>query len=66
MLYTSLNFSIYVTHFDPAYFRLESTSLFFIQILLFPFSFPREICPTITDTISFASTVLDLSVGCAK
>jgi len=29
MLYTSLNFSIYVTDFDPASYQLESTLLLF-------------------------------------
>jgi len=29
MVYTSLNFSIYVTDFDPASYRLESTLLLF-------------------------------------
>ena len=29
MLYTSLNFGIYVTDFDPASYRLESTMLLF-------------------------------------
>jgi len=29
MLHTSLNFSIYVTDFDPASYRLESTMLLF-------------------------------------
>jgi len=29
MLYTSLTFGIYVTDFDPAFYGLESTMLFF-------------------------------------
>jgi len=40
MLYISLNFSIYVTDFDPGFYRLESTLLLFrnnthVPLLLF-------------------------------
>ena len=69
MLYTSLNFSIYVTDFDPASDRLESTLLLFCNNTPVPFLLFRvwtAHCPAITSTISFASTVLNLPSGCAK
>jgi len=68
MLYTSLNFSIYVTNFDPASYRLESTLLLFRNTtpVFSLISFPRKNCTAITNTISFASAVLDLPLGSAK
>jgi len=52
MLYASLNFSIYVTDFDPASYRLVSTLLLFRNNIPVPlFVFFRKNCPAITNTI---------------
>jgi len=59
MLYTLLNFKIYVPDFDPASYRMESTMLFFRNNA----SFPRENCSAITNAVAFVSTLLDLSLS---
>jgi len=46
MLHTSLNFSIYVTDFDPASFRLESTLLLFRTDTPVPFFFSKWDLPS--------------------
>jgi len=68
MLYTSLNFGIFVTDFDPASCQLESTMLFFRNKTLVPlFLFRVETAQqSQTRSLAFASTVLDLLLGCAK
>jgi len=48
MVYTSLNFSIYVTDFDPASYRLESRLLLFrnntpVPLLLFRVRTPQHL-----------------------
>jgi len=68
MLYTSLNFGIYVTDFDPASYGLESTMLLFrnktpVPLILFSV---RTAHQSQTRSLSFASTVLDLPLGCTK
>jgi len=68
MLYTSLNFSIYVMDFDPASYRLESTVLLFrnstpVPLFLFRVRSGQQLQK---QSLSFASTVLDLPLGCAK
>jgi len=62
MLYTSLNFRIYVTDFGPASYRLESTMLLFrikppVPLFLFRVRTAQQ---SQTRSLSFASTVLDL------
>jgi len=68
MLHTSLNFGIYVTDFDPASDRLESTMVLFrnkthVPLILFRV---RTVQQSQTRSLSFASTVLVLPLGCAK
>jgi len=61
MIYTSLNFRIYVTDFDPASYWLASTLLLFrnsTPVPLFLFWVGIAHCPAIPNTISFGSTVL--------
>jgi len=60
MLYTLLNFKIYVPDFDPVSYRLESTMMLFFRNNA---SFPRETCSAITNTVAFVSTLLDLSLS---
>jgi len=68
MLYTSLNFGIYVTDFDPTSYRLESTMLLFrnkthVPLILFRVRTAQQ---SQTRSLSYVSTVLDLPLGCAK
>jgi len=65
MLYTSLNFGAYVTDFDPASYRPKTTMLLFRNKTPLPFRV-RTAQQSQTRYLSFASTVLDLPLRCAK
>jgi len=72
MVYTSLNVRIYVPDFDQDSCRLGSTVLLFRDnntMLLFLFLLrTSQPCSndTIANPIAFASTVLNLPLGCGK
>ena len=66
MIFTTLNFKIYVLGLTKLLNDSNQQCCSFLINCCSLISSPRENCPAITNAIAFANTVLDLPLSCAK